>query len=105
MALGGRASEQINFGSVTTGAQDDLRKVTQIIYSTIQDFGMNEKIGQLCKTFSIFSLQQTLFLSWFIAFPSDPNAMGMSEKKYSEALAQTMDEEAKKVVDQVFSKF
>lgn len=36
MALAGRASEQVNFGRVTTGASDDLRRVTQIVYQMVQ---------------------------------------------------------------------
>jgi ATP-dependent Zn protease len=44
MALAGRASEQVNFGSVTTGAQDDLRRVTEIVYNMITVYGMSEKV-------------------------------------------------------------
>ena len=47
MALAGRAAEQINFGKVTTGASDDLRRVTQIVYQMVQVYGMNERIGQV----------------------------------------------------------
>jgi AFG3 family protein len=47
MALAGRASEQVNFGRVTTGASDDLQRVTKIVYSMVQVYGMNDKIGQL----------------------------------------------------------
>jgi len=47
MALGGRAAEQIFFGDVTTGASDDLRRVTQIVYQMIQVYGMNERVGQV----------------------------------------------------------
>ena len=54
MALGGRAAEEIFSGSVTTGASDDLRRVTDLVYSTIQIYGMNEQLGQL-------------------AFPKDPD--------------------------------
>lgn len=35
MALGGRISEQIFFGRITSGAQDDLRKVTQSAYAQV----------------------------------------------------------------------
>ncbi|CAE7492363.1 FTSH10 [Symbiodinium microadriaticum] len=47
MALAGRAAEMVHFGRYTTGASDDLRKVTQIIYEMVQVYGMNEKVGQL----------------------------------------------------------
>ena len=45
--LGGRVAEQLFFRKVTTGAQDDLRKVTQSTYTQIVQFGMNEKLGQV----------------------------------------------------------
>jgi AFG3 family protein len=47
MALAGRAAEQIMFGRVTTGASDDLRRVTGMVYQMIQVYGMDESIGQL----------------------------------------------------------
>uniref|UniRef100_A0A2K6U7H3 AAA+ ATPase domain-containing protein n=1 Tax=Saimiri boliviensis boliviensis TaxID=39432 RepID=A0A2K6U7H3_SAIBB len=47
MMLGGRVAEQLCFGQVTTGAQDDLRKVTQSAYAQIVQFGMSEKLGQM----------------------------------------------------------
>jgi len=47
MALGGRIAEQLTFGTITTGAQDDLEKITKMAYSQICLYGMNEKIGPL----------------------------------------------------------
>ena len=44
-ALGGRISEEIFFGRVTTGASDDIRKVTQIAQNLVTQFGMSERIG------------------------------------------------------------
>ena len=82
MALAGRAAEEIFFGKVTTGASDDLRRVTDLIYSTIQLYGMNARVGQL-------------------AFPKDPNAMP-GDKPYSDSTAEAMDEEAKKIVDEAY---
>lgn len=84
MALAGRAAEEVFFGSVTTGASDDLRRVTDIVYNMIQVFGMNPRLGQL-------------------AFPKDPNAM-WDERPYSEKTAQAMDEEAKTLVDAAYKK-
>ena len=37
----------VGFDAVTTGASDDLRKVTQIVYQMIQVYGMNDRIGNL----------------------------------------------------------
>ena len=84
MALAGRASEEIFFGGVTTGASDDLKKVTEMVYNMIQIYGMNPRLGQL-------------------AFPKDPNAM-FDERPYSDATANAMDEEAKLIVDQAYQR-
>ena len=84
MALAGRAAEEIFFGRVTTGASDDLRRVTDLVYSTIQIYGMNPRLGQL-------------------AFPKDPNAM-IEERPYSEKTAKAMDEEAKQIVDEAYER-
>ncbi|WP_035589612.1 ATP-dependent zinc metalloprotease FtsH [Hippea jasoniae] len=43
--LGGRAAEEIIFGSVSTGAQNDLSRATDIVRSIITQFGMDEKLG------------------------------------------------------------
>ena len=84
MALAGRAAEEIFFGRVTTGASDDLRRVTDLVYSTIQVYGMNTRLGQL-------------------AFPKDPNAM-YEDRPYSDATAKAMDEEAKSIVDAAYQR-
>jgi ATP-dependent Zn protease len=68
MALGGRVAEEITFDTVTTGASDDLRRVTELSYNMIQMYGMSDAIGQL-------------------AFPKDQNAM-IPERMYSETTAQ-----------------
>ena len=46
-ALGGRASEEINFGKISTGALNDLEKVTKQAYAMVSYFGMSDKIGNL----------------------------------------------------------
>jgi len=47
MMLGGRVSEEIFFKEITTGAQDDLRKVTRLAYSQVAVYGMNQNVGQV----------------------------------------------------------
>lgn len=84
MTLAGRAAEEIFFGRVTTGASDDLKKVTKLVYSTIQVYGMNSRLGQL-------------------SFPKDPNAM-WDERPYSEKTAKVMDEEARAIVDAAYDR-
>ena len=44
-ALGGRIAEEIFYDSVTTGASDDINKVTQIAQGLVQTYGMTNKIG------------------------------------------------------------
>ena len=87
MALAGRAAEQVFFGNVTTGASDDLRRVTQMVYSTIQTYGMNDKVGQL-------------------AFPDRNQSGGMpsSDKPYSDATAEAMDVEARQIVNDAYDR-
>mmetsp|Transcript_15624 Transcript_15624/g.19589 ORF Transcript_15624/g.19589 Transcript_15624/m.19589 type:complete len:519 (+) Transcript_15624:3-1559(+) len=83
MALAGRASEQIHFGAVTTGASDDLRKVTDMVYQMIKVYGMNQEVGQL-------------------AFPSSGEPM--EQRPYSDATAALMDTQAKQMVDEAYER-
>ena len=84
MALAGRAAEEVFFGRVTTGASDDLRRVTQLVYGMIKDFGMNSKLGQL-------------------SFADDGND-GPGDKPYSDSTAEAMDDEARSIVDAAYAK-
>src|SRR5690606_24439085 len=45
--FGGRAAEQITFGKVSTGAQNDLERITKMAYSMVSIYGMNEKVGNI----------------------------------------------------------
>lgn len=83
--MAGRAAEEVNFGKVTTGASDDLRRVTGIIYQMIQQYGFNQRIGQL-------------------AFPQSEGGGFPEQRPYSDATAQAMDEEAKKMVDVAYER-
>jgi len=85
MALAGRAAEEVFFGRVTTGASDDLRRVTQLVYSTIQTYGMNSRVGQL-------------------AYPQDNNDGMPGDRPYSDATAEAMDEEARAIVDAAYKR-
>merc|ERR1712156_313058 len=73
MTLGGRASEMIFFDRITTGAQDDLQKVTKNAYAQITQWGMNDRVGN-------------------VSFEQDKSGMVL-DKPYSEATAQLIDEE------------
>ena len=47
MTLGGRASEDIFFGKISTGAQNDLQQITRIAYAMVTVYGMNDKVGNI----------------------------------------------------------
>ncbi len=79
MTLGGRVSEEIFFKKITTGAQDDLKKITESAYAQIVRFGMNEKIGQ-------------------VSFDTSQAGDPMFSKPYSETTAQMIDEEARNLI-------
>ncbi|XP_077057598.1 mitochondrial inner membrane m-AAA protease component paraplegin [Siphateles boraxobius] len=82
MALGGRASEAITFNKVTTGAQDDLRKVTRVAYSMVKQYGMVASVGQM-------------------SFPEDDQG-GIGRRPFSQGLQQQMDHEAKLLIAQAY---
>jgi len=80
-ALGGRASEEINLKKISTGALNDLEKVTKQAYAMVSYFGMSKKLGNL----------------------SFYDSTGQSEfsfnKPYSEKTAELIDKEANHLID------
>jgi AFG3 family protein len=79
MTLGGRASEDIFFEKISTGAQNDLQQITRIAYSMVTVYGMNEKVGNV---------------SFY-----DPSAENSFTKPYSEETSKIIDEEVRKLID------
>jgi cell division protease FtsH len=89
--LGGRAAEQLVFGELSTGAADDLAKVTQIARSIITRYGMDSALGPI-----VYEQERTAFLA--------PDGVSMAPKQYSEQTAREIDLAARKLVDGAFQK-
>ena len=86
MLLGGRVAEEVLNGEPSTGALNDLERMTGMAYSMVQYYGMSEKVGTL-------------------SFYDSSGARGYNlVKPYSEKTAELMDQEVKSVVDQVHSR-
>lgn len=84
MTLGGRASEDIFFGKISTGASNDLQQITKIAYSMITVYGMNDKVGNI---------------SYY-----DPAQENYFTKPYSEETGKMIDEEVRKLIDEAYSR-
>lgn len=82
MALGGRVAESLTFNKVTTGAQNDLEKVTKMAYAQVREFGMNETVGLIS-----FSEQQI---------------KEKGRKPFSKQLAAVIDGEARRLIAQAY---
>ena len=91
--LGGRAAELIVFEHLSTGAADDLRRVTDIAHSMVTRYGMSEKLGS-------------------VAYDREPgNYLGGAdrpypgrERDYAEETAAEVDHEVRAIVDRVFQR-
>jgi AFG3 family protein len=84
MTLGGRASEEIFFKKISTGAQNDLQQITRIAYAMVTVYGMNDKIGNI---------------SFY-----DPQQETAFTKPYSEETSRLIDEEVRKLIDEAYER-
>ena len=84
MTLGGRASEDIFFGKISTGASNDLQQITKIAYSMVTVYGMNDKVGNI---------------SFY-----DPAQENYFTKPYSEETGKMIDQEVRKLIDEAYIK-
>jgi AFG3 family protein len=84
MTLGGRASEDIFFSKISTGAQNDLQQITRIAYAMVSVYGMNDKVGNV---------------SFY-----DPQQENTFTKPYSEETSRMIDEEVRKLIDEAYEK-
>jgi cell division protease FtsH len=89
--LGGRASEHIIFGELSTGASDDLAKVTDIARSLVTRYGMTEELGLV-----VYEKSPHSFLG------GDQQQMPYLERSYSEATAREIDAAVKAIIDGAF---
>jgi AFG3 family protein len=81
MTLGGRVSEELHFETVTSGASDDFRKVTQMATAMVTKWGMTKKIG-------------------YIYYEDDQQ--NQVQKPFSEETAKNIDFEVKRIVDEAY---
>ena len=83
-ALGGRAAEQLIYGVVTTGAENDLQQVTEIARQMVLRWGMSEKLGPIS----------------FVAPQDDGLPPAFQRQPYSEATAELIDAEVRRIVEE-----
>ncbi|MET3906892.1 cell division protease FtsH [Bradyrhizobium sp. S3.3.6] len=91
--LGGRAAELIVFGHLSTGAADDLRRVTDIARSMVTRYGMSEKLGSIA-----YERDPGNFLA------STDRPYPVREREYAEETAAAVDREVRVIVDNVFQR-
>lgn len=84
MTLGGRVAEDITFNRISTGAQNDLERITKMAYAMVTIYGMNDKVGNL---------------SFY-----DPNNEYGFTKPYSDKTAELIDQEVRTLVDMCYQK-
>ncbi|MEI7978623.1 MAG: ATP-dependent zinc metalloprotease FtsH [Bacteroidota bacterium] len=84
MTLGGRVAEDITFNRISTGAQNDLERITKMAYAMVTIYGMNDKVGNL-------------------SF-NDPNNEYGFTKPYSDKTAELIDQEVRFLVDMCYQK-
>jgi len=89
--LGGRVAEEIIYHEISTGAQDDLRKATDIAMSMVKSYGMSEKLGQI----SFERDRQPLFLQ---------TGQTSGRGDYSEETSREIDCEVRRIIDEEYAR-
>jgi AFG3 family protein len=84
MTLGGRVAEDIIFGRISTGAQNDLERITKMAYAMVSVYGMDETVGN-------------------VSF-HDPNQESMFQKPYSEETAKMIDEQVRDIIAKAYQR-
>jgi cell division protease FtsH len=88
--LGGRVSEELIFGDVTTGAANDLERATRIARKMVTEYGMSERLGPM--TFG--RKEELIFLGREIG----------EQRNYSEAVAQEIDGEVRSLIEEAHNR-
>ncbi len=86
--LGGMVAEELVFGEMTTGPQDDLERATKIARQMVTQWGMSERLGP--RTFG--RREEMVFLGREIS----------EQRNYSEKVAEEIDEEVRRIVDEAY---
>ena len=87
--LAGRAAEEIAIGKITTGAENDLQRATEIARRMVTQYGMSEKVGLVA-----FEKAREIFLGKEL----------VQEKRYSEATANLIDQETSRIVMEAYER-
>jgi len=88
--LGGRASEDLIYNELTTGAQDDLERTTEIAHRMVCELGMSERLGPM----TLGRKERQVFLGRDFT----------KEKNYSETTAIEIDKEVRSIIDQCYER-
>jgi cell division protease FtsH len=86
MALGGRVAEEVVFGEITTGAQDDIKRATRLARAMVCELGMSSKLGPV----AYGENEESVFLG---------REMSSRREDYSEDTAREIDQEVRAIVE------
>src|SRR5438034_5367539 len=88
--LGGHVAELIIFGEVTTGASNDIERVTKVARSMVTEYGMSSRIGPM----ALGHKEELVFLGRDFG----------EQRNYSEETAREVDEEVRRIIQEAFDK-
>ncbi len=90
VAMGGRVAEEIVFGEITTGAENDFEQATDMARKMVTDFGMSEKLGPM----SLGKRHGPVFLGRDL----------VESRNYSEEIAYEIDKEVRRIIDECYTR-
>ena len=88
--LGGRVAGELVFDDITTGASQDIKQATKLARSMVTRYGMSDQIGLICYDDD----DEEVFIGRDLAHT----------KSYSEGIAEKIDEEVKRIIDDAYAK-